>query len=140
MLKLRYRASSLLDFENRAGIHAAADGRAVKRAFLPEEHGTCGELVVADLEAENHALEPDSALLFQRENCPTVRWKATKLCCAIERAIRVQRQACPGIASVTSACEGVKGDFRPGTKVISWRTQFEDGTNMGRAANHRSAI
>jgi hypothetical protein len=58
------------DFENRAGIHAAADSRAEKRASLAEEHSAGGELVVAELEAENHALEPDSALLFQRENVP----------------------------------------------------------------------
>src|SRR5580693_6802648 len=140
MLKFRYRASSRSDFENRAGIHAAANGRTVKRASLAEEHSAGGELVVAELEAENHALEPDSALMFQRENSAAIRWKATKLGCAIECALRVHSQACPGIAPVTAACEGMKDVQGPGSVMIGWWTQFEDGANTGRAADHRSAI
>src|SRR5260370_31975200 len=122
MLKLRYRASSRLDFENRAGIHSAADGRAVKRASLAEEHSAGGELVVAELEAENYTLEPDPALLFQRENCTTVRRKSTKLSCAIKCTLRVHRQACPGKAPVTAACEGMKDVQRPGSVIIGWWT------------------
>jgi hypothetical protein len=60
--------SSRLDFEDRAGILAAADGGSVERASFAEEDTAGGELIAAELEAENDALESDSSLLFEREN------------------------------------------------------------------------
>ena len=38
-----------MDFEDRARIHAAANGGAIKRAFFADEHSACGELLVLNL-------------------------------------------------------------------------------------------